>query len=159
MFRLTTALAILSLTLGAAHAPSAASIQQLAFMGGCWEQRSGARIAHEQWMAPLGGVMMGMSRTVVRDTTREFEQLRIETAPGGTVRYVAHPSGQAEASFAGITLSDTLVVFENLAHDFPQRIIYRAAGRDSLKARIEGTRGGTLRGIDYPMRRVPCAGG
>ena len=36
--------------------------------------------------------------------------------------------------------------------------MYRAIGADSLGARIEGVRGGTLRGIDFPMQRVRCAG-
>jgi len=29
---------------------------------------------------------------------------------------------------------------------------------DALVARIEGMRGGQLRGIDFPMRRVRCGG-
>jgi hypothetical protein len=48
------------------------------------------------------------------------------------------------------------VVFENLQHDFPQRIIYRSLSGDRLAARIEGVRGGLLKGIDYPMKRVNC---
>ena len=157
MLRLSLVVILLA-SLPLAHSRERGTIERLGWMAGCWEQRAGARIGHEQWMTPLGGTMMGMSRTVVRDTTREFEQLRIETVKDGSIRYVAHPSGQAETSFAGITVTDTLVVFENLQHDFPQRIMYRATGADSLGARIEGVRGGTLRGIDFPMQRVRCAG-
>ena len=153
-------LAILLLTAPDAHpSTTAVGIGQLAWLGGCWEQRAGARIGHEQWMAPLGGTMMGMSRTVVRDTTREYEHLRIETARDGGIAYVALPSGQAETRFGGIVVSDTLVVFENPTHDFPQRISYRPIGTDSLVARIEGTRNGQVRGINFPMHRVRCVGG
>ena len=53
-------------------------------------------------------------------------------------------------------VSDSAVIFENPAHDFPQRIIYRRRGADSLLARVEGMRGGRLRGLDFPYRRVPC---
>ncbi len=156
MIRLALA-AILSATLAAAHmAPVARPVDQLAWMAGCWELRAGARVVHEQWMAPLGGTMMGMSRTVVRDTTREYEHLRLESGTTGAVTYVASPSGQAEARFAADAVSDTLVVFANPAHDFPQRIMYRPVGRDSLVARIEGMRNGQLRGINFPMRRVGC---
>ena len=60
------------------------------------------------------------------------------------------------AEFASTAVSDTAVVFENLAHDFPQRIIYRRRGADSLVARIEGTRGGQMRGRDFPYRKAAC---
>jgi hypothetical protein len=91
---------------------------RLAWMAGCWGARSANRVAEEYWMAPAGGLMLGMSRTVVRDTVREFEQLRIELVKG-TPTYIAHPSGQHEASFPAIAVSDTAVWFANPAHDFP----------------------------------------
>jgi hypothetical protein len=136
----------------------AQSIDVAAWMAGCWEQAAGSRVTHEQWMAPRGGLMMGMSRTVVRDTAREFEHLRIESR-AGRVAYVAHPSGQAEAAFPATLLSDTLVIFDNPAHDFPQRISYRRLSRDSVVARIEGTNAQQQRrASNFPMRRVACGG-
>ena len=149
--------AMVLLGVGPALAQAPMGVQRLGWMAGCWELRAGSRIIHEQWMAPLGGMMLGMSRTVVRDTAREFEQLRVENR-GGQASYVAHPSGQAETAFAAATLTDTLVVFSNPAHDFPQRILYRARGADSLLARIEGDQNGKTRGINFPMRRISCGG-
>ena len=49
-------------------------------------------------------------------------------------------------------------MFENAAHDFPQRVGYRVAGGDSLLAWIEGTRDGQVRRIEFPYRRVACPG-
>lgn len=132
-------------------------IARAGWLAGCWELRTAVRVTHEHWMSPSGGTMLGMSRTVVRDTLREFEYLRI-TMREGTLSYIASPSGQRETAFAAATLSDTLLVFENPAHDFPQRILYRRTAPDSVLARIEGTRNGQVRGIDFPMRRVGCAG-
>lgn len=125
------------------------------WLAGCWEQQRGARVVHEQWMAPQGGMMLGTNRTVVADTARAFEFLRLAPREG-RLTYTAMPGGRAETHFAAVALSDTLLVFENPAHDFPQRILYRRIGRDSLVARIEGERGGQLRGIDFPFRRVAC---
>ncbi len=62
----------------------------------------------------------------------------------------------AAAEFTSTAVSDSAVTFENPAHDFPQRIIYRRRGADSLIARVEGMRGGHLRGRDFAHRRVPC---
>jgi hypothetical protein len=134
------------------------ALSRLGFMAGCWELRRGPTLIHEHWMSPLGGMMLGMSRTVVRDSVREFEHLRIETR-NGVATYVAHPSGQAETAFVATVVRDTLAVFENPAHDFPRTISYRRLGADSLLARIEGPQGGQNRAISFPMRRLPCTTG
>ena len=156
--RLTLMMGILVLGLAStSEAQSSREVATLRWMSGCWELRAGARVTHEQWMMPLASQMMGMSRTVARDTVREFESLRIELR-NGVPTYVALPSGQKEALFASTVVSDSAVVFENPAHDFPQRIRYRRIGNDSLVARIEGTSNGRTRGIDFPMRRVSCSG-
>ena len=130
---------------------------RLGWMAGCWGSRTATKMVEEYWIVPSGGLMMGMSRTVIRDTAREFEQLRIESLQG-TPTYVAHPSGQREAAFPAIAVSDTAVLFANPAHDFPQRIGYRRITRDSLVARIEGSTGGATRGIDFPLHRIACPG-
>jgi len=128
---------------------------RLAWLAGCWERTNGPTIIEEQWMRPRAGVMLGVSRTTRRDTVVEFEQLRIFDRAGKTV-YAAMPSGQAPAEFETSATSDSLVTFENLAHDFPQRVIYRRRGVDSLIARVEGLRGGQVRGVDFPYRRAVC---
>jgi hypothetical protein len=140
----------------AAAGAGPAPVSSLSWLSGCWESVRGERRIEEQWMAPRGGSMLGMSRTVVRDSTREFEHMRIEER-GGRLLFTAKPSGQEEASFTAISVSESLVVFENPGHDFPRRVLYRKVGADSLVGRIEGGRNGAVRGIDFPMRRVACA--
>jgi hypothetical protein len=108
------------------------------------------------WMPPAGDLTIGASRTVTPAGTREFEQIRIK-ADSGKLVYIALPSGQSEARFPSTVVNDTLLVFENLAHDFPQRIIYRKRGADSVIARVEGPgANSTTRGSNYPMRRASC---
>lgn len=142
-----------SLSEKGANVPSA--VDRLHWMAGCWEMRMPTRVTHEQWMSPLGGMMLGMSRTVVRDVAREYEALRIESRDGAAT-YVAQPAGQPSTAFRASALSDTAVVFSNPAHDFPQRIIYAKAGADSLIARVEGDRDGRAQGMSFPMKRVVC---
>jgi hypothetical protein len=128
----------------------------LAWLSGCWERRTarGAAVT-EQWMAPAGGMLLGAGRTVRGDSVTEYEQLRIHER-GDTVVYHAMPSGQAPAEFRTTQVSDTLVAFDNPAHDFPQRVLYRRGAADSLYARIEGTRNGQRRGVDFRYARVSC---
>ncbi len=135
---------------------SPTSLDRLAWLAGCWELRTATRVTHEQWMAPLGGLMVGMSRTVAGGVVREWEALRIEARDGALV-YAAQPGGRPATDFAATVVTDSSVTFANPAHDFPQRIIYRRVGSDSLVARIEGEINGQSRGIDFPMRRSNCA--
>jgi len=132
-------------------------VHRLSWMAGCWRQAnpSTGRTIDEQWMAQLGRTMLGMSRTVRGDSVIEFEHLQILERRGHAV-FHAEPSGQAPADFEASAVSDTMVTFENAAHDFPQRVIYRRRGRDSLIARIEGTRNGRVRGVDFPYARAAC---
>lgn len=99
--------------------------------------------------------MLGMGRTVRGDSTVEWEHLRI-AAERDTLVYHAMPSGQPPSSFRAISLSGDAVTFEDKAHDFPQRVIYRRATPDSLHARIEGTMRGQARGVDFRYARVAC---
>jgi hypothetical protein len=153
--QLLIALAIFS----AATAPPAARPQRapfpLAWLAGCWQTERGGSIVEEQWMAPRGGTMMGMSRTTKGDAVQEYEYLRIYRS-GDSLVYAAHPAGQAPAEFTAASPSGARVVFANPAHDFPQRIIYERVSVDSVVARVEGDRGGQTRGFSFGYRRVKC---
>lgn len=143
---------VLALTLFAAPA----DIDRLAFIAGCWTlvRPNGAKI-EEQWLAPAGGAMIGMSRSVRDGKLREYEFMRILPAADGRLQYVAIPSGQAEAAFPVKDIAENAVTFEAPEHDFPQRILYRLVDKDTLVARIEGSVGGQARSADFPYTR--CA--
>jgi len=146
----------LLLALGVVRADAQAPIDRAAWLAGCWEARATNRVIVEMWMPPMGDLMIGGSRTVVGAATREFEHIRIR-ARGDTLVYTAVPSGQAETDFRSTHASTDSLVFENPAHDFPQRIVYRRAGADSVVARVEGPgRNNTTRGFSIAMRRVDC---
>jgi hypothetical protein len=148
-----TAGLVLLLTL-AAGARDRTDVQQLAWLAGCWERTGASSRIDEQWMAPYGGTMPGMSRTVRGGRTVAYEALRIYEREDRLV-YAAHPSGQTPTEFVSTVVGADSAVFENPAHDFPQRISYRPAG-DSLFARIEGIVDGVARGSDFRFARGEC---
>jgi len=150
-FAFAVALATALVTAAAAQTPGA-PIDRLAWLAGCWVQTRPNGLAEEHWMKPSGGTMLGMSRTVRGDRTTEFEFLQIREV-AGKLAYVAKPSGQPEGTFPMKTMSEAEIVFEDLAHDFPQRVIYRKNADGSVTARTEGTMNGQLRGVDFPFQR------
>jgi len=135
----------------------APAIDSIDWLAGCWmrEGRNGL-VVEEQWMKPAGGTMIGMSRTVRGERTLAHEFLRIVTDSTGNLHYVALPSGQKEASFKLTVIEPNWFVAENPSHDFPQKIMYKLVGTDSLEAKIEGMMNGTTRSVVFPMKRKKC---
>jgi hypothetical protein len=131
------------------------SISQVRWLAGCWAAANAQRTVYEQWTAPQAGAMLGTSRTVTRDSLVEYEFIVLREQ-GDKLAYQAHPSGQATTTFLSASASDSSVIFENLQHDFPQRVGYDRRGADSLVAWISGPRGNTTRRIDFRYGRVRC---
>jgi Domain of unknown function (DUF6265) len=132
------------------------SVKDVAWISGCWDLTRNGRHVVENWTPPEGGTMMGVSRTVANGKTTEWEFLVIREGARG-LEYVAKASGQPEAIFTSTTVTAADVVFENAAHDFPKKIVYRRDG-DALVAAIEGPMNGQARRIEFPYKKVACGG-
>jgi hypothetical protein len=137
--------------------PLSAQASALKWLAGCWEHRTNRLVVTEQWSVPRAGVMLGSGQTTRGDSTIEYEHTRIFDR-GGKLVFSAQPSGQTSAEFVADSVGGMTVTFSNPAHDFPQRVIYRSTGPDSLLARVEGQRGGQIRAVDFSYRRVSCTG-
>lgn len=149
--RLLSLLAIAALASGSIQAQSNTRIDELAWLAGCWSITLPDGSIEEHWLPPAGGAMLGLSRTIHGGRMTEFEFLAIREVDG-KLAYVSIPSRQTETVFPLVQISSTTLIFENPAHDYPQRIIYRKQGKD-LTARIEGEVAGKLRASDFPYQR------
>jgi hypothetical protein len=140
--RLLLAIAVVGSMLGRADQAPKPTLNDLSWMAGSWSGTSARGIEMEEhWTAAKGNSMIGLHRDVAKGRTLAFEFLRIEQQ-GDQIVYLSMPNGRSPATpFPLKEVSGTRVVFENPAHDFPQRIIYWIDGAD-LRARIEGTNNG-----------------
>jgi len=131
----------------------AQDLDKLAWLAGCWEMKGGPMVIQETWTKPLAGTMLGTGRTIKGDRTVFVEFARID-AKEGSIVYTARVDA-SKTPFKMVKLSDSEVVFENPAHDFPQRIIYRKAG-EGIQARVEGMEKGKAKSEDFPYKRAAC---
>ena len=139
--KLLIAFAVAAAVSSGAHQAPKASLETLAWLAGSWSGSTGGVDMEEHWTAPKGSSMIGIHRDVGKGRTLSFEFLRIEQQRDQVV-YLSMPNGKSPATpFPLKEASANRVVFENPAHDFPQRIIYWKDGAD-LRARIEGTMNG-----------------
>jgi hypothetical protein len=68
------------------------------------------------------------------------------------------PMGSPPTPFRLVEQGPSRVVFENLAHDFPQRILYWLDEAGALHARVEGTEKGIARHEEWRWRRAASLG-
>jgi len=147
------ALAFAATLIGPVPVSDVRSAADLAWMAGYWLSCEGDREVSETWSDPRGGLMLGTALTLVDDRI-SYESARIAAAPGGqdSIAYFAQVGDDPAVVFPAIEVSATRVAFENLGHDFPQRVIYARDG-DVLSARIEGSMGGQTQSIDWRFHK------
>jgi Domain of unknown function (DUF6265) len=126
----------------------------LSFMAGCWRGEMGPGAAlEENWTAANTNVMLATARYLRNGRTTGFEFSRIH-ADSARVTLRPYPGGEASDSFPMARSGPGLAVFENLAHDFPKRIIYRRVDARTLAIRIEGDQDAQAQ--EWTMARVAC---
>ena len=135
-----------------AQEPAADALTGLSWMAGAWIERKAGVETEEHWIAPKGGMILGVNRTVAANGKTQFEYLRIaKTAQG--ISYFASPGGRGVTEFKMVESKEGRAVFENPQHDFPQRIIYTLEG-GALNARIEGTIGGQKQSMEWRWEKA-----
>jgi hypothetical protein len=130
-----------------------ASLDAVSWMAGHWRSVTEDVVSEEAWLAPKGGVMLGVHRDVRPDRRAFFEYLRIEARAERLV-YVASPMGRGTTEFVLVELEGSSAVFANPDHDFPQRIEYTREG-DRMTARAEGRVDGRQRSEQWVWELMP----
>ena len=141
------------IALALAFEPVPDPMARLGFMSGYWLDCTGAREASEAWSDPRIGLMAGHAVTV-RGGRSGYELSYIRADDQGRPVYHAQPEGYDRVAFPAIEVGDNRVVFENLANDFPHRIVYERVG-DVLSARISGADDDPERSAQWRYNLVP----
>lgn len=130
-------------------------IRDLGWLAGHWGPDAASKTvaSEEHWIAPAGGMMLAVSRTIVGGKVVAFEFLRIETRIDG-LYYVAQPGGKPPVAFKLTKSTQDSAVFENAAHDHPKIITYRLDGPAGLLATLEGDDGAQHKKQEFRFERV-----
>lgn len=129
-----------------------ADVAALAWLAGQWRETRGEVTTTETWSRDESGALSGVGETVRAGRPPRVERMSITAGPAGAT-FTALIPGQPPTPFVRLPGPAGDAVFENRAHDFPQRVIYRRCGAD-LCARIEGTIAGAPKSQDWRYVRV-----
>ena len=106
-------------------------IDGVAWMQGCWQTDERRPDDRRELDVAQGGVMLGSGRTVRAGKLVEHEFVLLAERDG-RLAYEAHPSAQPSTTFMSKEIDAASVVFEDPAHDFPQRVGYRRVAGDRM---------------------------
>lgn len=142
-----------------APAASAQTLNDLAWLKGCWRTQGEDPVVTEVWIAPPMPALLGYSYTQGEGETRGWEQMRIERTDSGTY-FVAMPSGGAPVRFRLTHVNAEQpawhgwrVAFANPQHDYPQQVSYHRF-EDTLRAEISRSDGSDR--VTFRYRRIRC---
>lgn len=123
------------------------TFQRLAWLEGNWERKTSRGSMHENWQRLNDSTLQGVSYVLRGVDTVSYESIVLQSR-ANDIQYMPTVRNQNAGEVVYFTLkpltSDTFI-FENLQHDFPQRILYWQQHPDSLHAAVEGIQRGKLR--------------
>lgn len=135
--------------------PKTLELTKTDWLLGSWINESANGTLSESWQKQNDSVYRGESYFVKQADTIHFESI-VLSERNGSVFYSPTVRGQNNdkpVDFKLTSATASQLVFENPAHDFPQKIIYHKITGDSLVAEISGMQQGKPGGESYPMRR------
>lgn len=113
-------------------------INSLKWMLGKWHSSTEEGILYEEWKKVNDSTYSGHAYAITPEGDTTFSETAEITKVNGAITYSVTVNEESSTDFALVDNQD-IAVFENVDHDFPQRIIYQKLAKDSLFARIEGT--------------------
>ncbi len=123
---------------------------------GKWMDISEDTAFNEEWRKASEGLYEGRGYVLSENDTVFIETLAIEVE-GTKAVYQAQVSNQnkeRKIPFEALEQKKNKVVFENVQHDFPQRIIYELKSNEELRVAIEGYENGVYRKLKFDFKRA-----
>lgn len=122
---------------------------------GNWENVSPYGNLSESWQKENDSVYKGQSFFIKGKDTIHAEAI-VLAEENGVVNYSPQVKGQNDdkpVDFRMTSATDKQLVFENPAHDFPQKITYTKITNDSLVAEISGKQQGKPASEKFAMKK------
>lgn len=149
------ALIALGLCIGQLAAAQTPALKQFNFMLGYWQTKTPKGKITENWQTTPEGLTGKSYRHDLKGDSTMMESVELKKAGNDIVFVVTgmEKDNEGTTSFKLVSGAKNRFVFENKAHDFPQRIVYENQGKDKLLAWIEGSVSGKLIKSEFNYKR------
>ncbi len=130
--------------------------KKLHALQGTWAMNGNRGMLYENWRLQNDSTLLGKSFKIApAGDTLVLEEVTLAQRQQA-IFYMPNVRGQnnGEAiTFKLVSTTNDTYIFDNPAHDFPQRIIYELPKNDKLHAWIEGMDKGSYRKSDYYFKK------
>ncbi|WP_296151419.1 DUF6265 family protein [uncultured Flavobacterium sp.] len=132
------------------------AIENANWLIGRWENNSEEGNLSEFWTRENDSTFHGESYFVIGKDTVFGEKVELMQRGKDFIfeARVAKQNDEKPVPFKLTKSSKTEMVWENPAHDFPNKIVYQKVGKDSLVAEIFGTKDGKPKSEIFKMKKV-----
>lgn len=123
---------------------------------GKWGHTSKEGTLTETWVKTNDSVYKGATYFVVGGKDTVFAETVDLIQENDKLAYIASVPGQNKEKpvrFDMTSISDNTIIFENPAHDYPNKIVYNKIGNDSVFAEIFGVQKGKPATEKFAMKR------
>jgi Domain of unknown function (DUF6265) len=140
----------------AINAQSGDDFPALYSLAGTWKMETAKGILYESWEKLNDSTLKSRSYKVMDKDTVWLEQVKLVKREGkiSYIPVVQRQNNNEPVAFVLKKIENNIYIFENAAHDFPQRIIYTLPQNNLLHAWIEGEVNGQVKRIDYRYSKV-----
>ncbi len=131
-------------------------IKAASWLLGNWENKAVDGTLTESWEKVNDSTFQAQSYFIKEKDTVHFESIILQQK-GENLTYNATVKGQNNdkpVAFKLTTATDKQVSFENLKHDYPQKISYTQITPDSLVAKISGIQQGKPSSEQFSMKKI-----
>lgn len=158
MFQKTTLILLLLVIVSCKNSDSNKNekIKAASWLLGNWENKSADGNLTENWEKVNDSTFQAQSYYIKEKDTVHFESIILQQK-GENLTYTATVKGQNNDKpvvFKLKTATDKQVSFENLKHDYPQKISYNQITPDSLVAKISGIQQGKPSSEQFSMKKI-----
>ena len=132
------------------------AVENANWLIGRWENNSAEGNLSEFWTKTNDSTFHGESYFVIKNDTVFGEKVELMQRGKDFIfeARVAKQNDEKPVPFKLTKSSETEMVWENPAHDYPNKIVYQKVGNDSLVAEIFGTKDGKVKSEVFKMKKV-----
>lgn len=131
--------------------PAERGVESLNWMVGHWSTEGTGAWTEEHWAPARGGVMLGTNLSGKGERAGGYEFMRLASGADGKISFWGSPGGQPPVEFKLVRSGPSEAIFENPAHDYPQRVRY---WRDGELLRAEVSDMGGAQAMRWTFKRM-----
>ena len=155
MNKFSTLIVVLLVTFFAASflvsAQDAVSLKKLGWLKGKWSRVTANVEQFETWNIISDSILSGEGYHIKSNNKKVTEKLTIKWLEKKLVYIADVPHNKKPVIFQNVVLNDTLAVFENKSHDYPNKISYLKLNKRSFRVTLDNNAGTNSRVMTFTL--------